>query len=203
MNKKKIILIGAGSHAHSCIDIIERNSDFEIIGLIDNQDIKKNQFKYPIIGNDNDLIGLSKEYENAFITIGQIKDSKPRIDTYKLLKSLNYNLPSFKSENAYCSKNSFLGEASIVMHGCIINSHSEIGINCIINSKALIEHNVIIGNHNHISTGVIINGNVDIGNNNFIGSGSIINNNIKIGNNCIISSGSIVKSSLENNSLVK
>ena len=30
MIKKKIILIGAGSHAFSCIDVIEQNNEYEI-----------------------------------------------------------------------------------------------------------------------------------------------------------------------------
>ena len=33
--KKNIILIGAGGHATSCIDVIETTNKFKIIGLID------------------------------------------------------------------------------------------------------------------------------------------------------------------------
>ena len=39
---KKIILIGAGGHCASCIDVIENEKKYEIIGLIDN--IKKKKF---------------------------------------------------------------------------------------------------------------------------------------------------------------
>ena len=38
---KKIILIGAGGHAKSCIDVIELQNKYKIIGLIDNKK-KKN-----------------------------------------------------------------------------------------------------------------------------------------------------------------
>ncbi len=34
MSKEKIILIGAGGHAESCIDVIEQEDRFEIAGLI-------------------------------------------------------------------------------------------------------------------------------------------------------------------------
>ena len=33
---KKIILIGAGGHCKSCIDVIEEEKKFEIVGIIDN-----------------------------------------------------------------------------------------------------------------------------------------------------------------------
>ena len=35
--KKKIILIGAGGHCNSCIDVIESENKFKIAGLIDNK----------------------------------------------------------------------------------------------------------------------------------------------------------------------
>jgi homospermidine synthase len=38
---KKIILIGGGSHANSCIDVINYNNDFEIEFIIDNKKKKK------------------------------------------------------------------------------------------------------------------------------------------------------------------
>ena len=34
---KKIILVGAGGHCKSCIDVIEKEKKFKIIGIIDNK----------------------------------------------------------------------------------------------------------------------------------------------------------------------
>ena len=34
---KKLILIGAGGHCKSCIDVIENQNKFKVEGLIDNQ----------------------------------------------------------------------------------------------------------------------------------------------------------------------
>ena len=36
LKKKKIVIIGAGGHARSCIDVIENtNSNFKILGLVE------------------------------------------------------------------------------------------------------------------------------------------------------------------------
>ena len=32
--KKKILLFGAGGHTNSCIDVIQKTNQFEIVGLI-------------------------------------------------------------------------------------------------------------------------------------------------------------------------
>ena len=199
MKLKDIILIGAGGHAFSCIDIIESHNKYNIAGLVDN---KKNiiyDFKYPLLGNDADLVQLKKSYKYAFVTIGQIKDPTPRIDAYKKIETLKFIIPKIISPNSYVSNNTKIESGTIIMHHCLINSEVKIGKNCIINSKALIEHNTSIGDNCHISTGCIINGNSNIGQNTFVGSGSVINNNIDIGKNCIIPSGSIVKKNLLDN----
>ena len=39
--KKNIIIIGAGGHATSCVDVIEKTKKFKIIGLVDK---KKKEF---------------------------------------------------------------------------------------------------------------------------------------------------------------
>ena len=52
----KIVIVGAGGHANSCIDVIEEEGRFKIIGLIDNNiNSNKTITKYKIIGNDSDL----------------------------------------------------------------------------------------------------------------------------------------------------
>ena len=37
MKKIKLALIGAGGHAVSCIDVIEKTNKYKIVGLVDNK----------------------------------------------------------------------------------------------------------------------------------------------------------------------
>ena len=57
---KKIILIGAGGHCVSFIDVIEMQRKFKIAGLIDNSK-KKSLLKYKILGNDKALKKLLRK----------------------------------------------------------------------------------------------------------------------------------------------
>jgi sugar O-acyltransferase (sialic acid O-acetyltransferase NeuD family) len=190
----KILLIGAGGHARACIDVIETESQFEIAGLVEKEGcVAGDNLEYPIIGTDNDLKDLRQQYNNALITVGQIKSPETRKKLYQLLKELDFNLSIIISPQAYVSKHAQIGEGSIIMHGAIINANAKIGKNCIINNKSLIEHDVVIGDHCHIATGAIINGEVSVGNETFIGSGAVTKQCISIGNNSIIGAGVILK----------
>lgn len=191
---KKIILVGGGGHCKSVIDVIEQEARYEIAGIIDKVDLLGSKvLGYPIIGSDSDLENLVQKYDNAIITVGQIKSASIRIKLFDLVIKSGFYLPSIISPTAYVSKYSKIGNGTIVMGNAIVNANSSIGDNCIINSKALIEHDCFISNHCHISTNAIINGGVKIGSKCFIGSNVTTKNNITINENSFIKAGSIVK----------
>ena len=200
----KILLIGAGGHACSCIDVLEEENQFKIAGLIEKgESISNESLGYPVIGTDDDLKVLRQQYKNALITVGQIKSPKIRIKLYQLLKELDFTLPVIVSSQAYVSKHAQIGEGSIIMHGVIVNANAKIGNNCIINNRALIEHDAVIGDHCHIATGAIINGEVSVENETFIGSGTVTKQAISIGKNCVIGNGVVLKNDIESNKVVK
>ena len=189
---KKLLLIGGGGHALSCIDVIELTNKYKIDGIVINNK-NENLTKCKIIGSDNDLLNLRKIFEFALIGIGQIKNYKIREKYFLKLKKFNYILPVIISKLAYLSSESKILEGTIVMHQAIINTSCHVGHNCIINSRSLIEHNVYVGNNCHISTGVIINGGCKISDNTFIGSNSVVANNININKLKFIKAHSLIK----------
>jgi len=198
---KKIILIGAGGHCTSCIDVIEKQKKFNIIGLIDNNK-KKSLLGYKIIGSDKEIKKFSKKVYYALVTTGHIKNSKIRENLFKKFLKNGFKFPAVISPLSYVSKHASIGDGTIVMHGAIINAGAKVGKNCIINSKSLIEHDAIIGNHCHLSTRSTINGGVIIQDNSFIGSSSVIKQNIKIGKNSFVNANLFVKKNLKNNSKI-
>ena len=200
---KKLIIVGAGGHSKTCLEVVESSKNYKIIGFIDNKAKLNgilNNFK---IFNEKNLNALLKITRNAHIGVGQIKSAKLRIKLFKKYKNKGFNFPALIHSKSYISKHSFVGEGTLVGINSIINAGCYVGSNSIINNKSLIEHESIIGNNCHISTGAIINGNCSIGDNTFIGSGSIISNNISIGKNCVIGSGNIIKKNLKAGTFIK
>ena len=199
--KKKILIIGAGGHAKSCIEVISRLSNFTVAGLVGfPQEVGKNITGVEVIGSDKDLENLSKKYEFAVIGLGWMGDEIKRARLAEKLKSFNFKIPKIISPTATISEFSKIGAGSFIFNNVYVNTETKISKNCIINSNSLIEHDVLIGSNCHLSTGVIINGEVSIGKNTFIGSGSIIRNKVNIGSNSFVGMGEIVTSDLPINS---
>lgn len=189
-----IILVGGGGHCKSCIDVIEAEGSFKIVGIIDvPAKIGGEILGYPVMGTDDDLPFLTNQYKYFLLTIGQIGAPDIRIALGKKLKEFHVETPVIISPFAYVSRHAKIGEGTIVMHHALVNTNTVIGENCIINSKSLIEHDVTIGNNVHIATGAIINGGVTIGSNSFVGSGAVCKQSISIPENAFIKANSIVK----------
>jgi sugar O-acyltransferase (sialic acid O-acetyltransferase NeuD family) len=197
---KKIILVGGGGHCKSCIDVIENENKYKIIGIIDK---KKNFLLNYKVFTESYLNKRLIKNNYSLVTVGHIKNYKLRVKLFNKIKNLGFKIPSIISPSAYISKHVVIGQGTIVMHGAIINAGAVIGNNCIINTNSLIEHDVAIGDHTHISTEATINGGVVIGNKVFIGSRSIIKDNISIGDRSIVGAGLYIKKNLKKNSFKK
>ncbi len=196
MTKPKIILVGAGGHCRSCIDVIEQEGRFDILGVVD-QDVSgkpSNVLGYPLMGPDKELPDIRKQCDNALIVVGQINSAAVRIRLYEQLKNLGFNLPSIISPLAHVSRHAFVGEGTVIMHGAIVNAAASVGSNCILNSRCLIEHDAVIGDHIHVSTGAIVNGTSKIGKNSFVGSGAVVVHGVDVPANSFVRAGRLVVS---------
>ena len=193
MIKPSLILIGAGGHCKSCIDVIEQENKFIIAGIVDINTSISDLLGYPLLGHDDDLAKLKLSYDYALITIGQIKTPAIRIRLLDYAKSLGFKLPTIISPRAYVSKHAKIGHGTIVMHDALINAGALVGDNCIINTKSLIEHDAVIENNCHISTGAVINGGVIVKQGSFVGSNAVTKESVDTKENDFIKAGSLFK----------
>lgn len=197
MAKPQIILVGAGGHCKACIDVVEQTGEWQIAGIIDLKDSGVEEvLGYPVIGCDEDLPELRKQYDYALVTVGQIRSAEPRVRLFEQLKSLGYKQPGLVSPLAYVSQHATIGEGTIVMHQALVNVGAQIGPNGIINSHALIEHDALIGEDCHVATGAKVNGDVKIGRGCFIGSGAVIKQGVELADNVMIGAGALILNSI-------
>lgn len=171
---EKLILLGGGGHCKSCIDVIEQEGKYEIIGILDKEELVGQKIlDYDFIGTDDDIERFIKEGYVFLITVGQIRTSSIRKKLFYLLSENHAEIVIVISPRAYVSKHADIGKGTIIMHDALVNASASIGENCIINSKVLIEHDAIIEDFCHISTSAVINGGVTVKEGTFFGSNAV------------------------------
>lgn len=199
-----IILIGAGGHCRSCIEVIESQNRYQIVGVVGSASEQNTSIcGYAVIGADDDLPMLVKLYPRALVAVGQIKSAAQRQRIFRELRKMKFETPTIFASSAIVSRHSNVGDGTIVMHRAILNAGATVGENCIINSCALIEHDAAIGDHCHISTGVIINGGARIGSGSFVGSGTVVLEGVCVGENSLVGAQALVVKDLPAGSKVR
>ncbi|AIY13934.1 MULTISPECIES: acetyltransferase [Cellulophaga] len=191
---KKIIVFGASGHAKVVIDIIEKQNEYTIFGLIDSFKSKNSQlYDYKVLGDENHLPKLVQENDIYGIIVAIGDNYTRRIIVNKVLELCpNLKFINAIHPNTYIGKNVLLGSGNVFMPGVIINSNSCINNFCIVNTNASVGHDSVLNDFSSISPGVKIGGNFNLGFGSGISIGTTIIENITIGENTIVGAGAVV-----------
>ena len=104
MDKKALILLGAGGHCASCIDVIEAAGEWSIEGVLDRTAGSGNVLGYSVVGSDADIENYRRKGYTFFITVGQIKFATVRESLFNLLKFNQAPVATISSPKAHVSR---------------------------------------------------------------------------------------------------
>ena len=113
--KKKLLIIGSGGHAKSCIDVIEGIKNVKIIGIIDNTK-KKKLGKYKVICKLNNISKIKKLTKNLVLGVGGLKNNLIREKIFKKYKKLGFTFPVLASSHSKISKETKIDEGTIIFN---------------------------------------------------------------------------------------
>ena len=183
MNKRPLIIIGAGGHGKVAAEIAALTG-YDSIFFLDDANIENTN----LIGKVCEFTKYIHMYD-FFVAIG---DNEIRKTIFNDLIAHKATIISLKHPAAIISKSAVIGIGVIIMAGAVINCNAVIEDGAIINTCSSIDHDTQISEFVHVSIGAHLAGSVSIGNSSFIGAGAIVINNIGICKECTIGAGSVV-----------
>lgn len=193
MNKKPIVIWGAGGHAKAVTQVLRFYPEYELVGYLDdvNTERRGRIFEGKEIYGGIDRLDFLKENGIRDVILG-FGHCRRRIENGHFLKESGFNLPSMVHPTAAVASNARIGEGVVILSGAIIDAGCAIGDFTIVNNGANISHESVIGEGSHISPGVNIAGKVVVGRGCWLGIGATIINDLIIGDYTIIGAGSVV-----------
>lgn len=177
-------IVGASGHAKVILDTLRLNK-IEISGIWDDNEKLKEFAGYIICGNVQACI--SSKPALSLIAIGNNEIRKKVVNQF-----INLHFGHAVHPGAIISNDVKIGEGTVVMANCSINTGSIIGKHVIVNTNASVDHNCIIHDFVHISPQVGLAGQVEIGEGTHIGIGASVIQCIKIGKWCTIGAGAVI-----------
>lgn len=191
---ESVLIIGAGGHARSVIDVVEAESKYNIVGLLDSvREVGEEVFGYAVAGREQDLPELAQRFTCSKIIIA-VGDNYQRQAIMGRLAAMlpTLALATTVHPSALVSRRAVLGPGCVVMAGAIINAGSEIGDGCIVNTGASIDHDCRLGDYSSIAPGAILGGEVTVSERSAVLLGALVSHRTTIGADSVIGAGSFV-----------
>lgn len=202
---ERVIIIGAGKGGEVVADTLMGNTDYKIIGFVD--DNPKNNFQfYNIRVIYKNIKTFPFEFDrNLFdgVIISIASDMYLRKNIYNLYKKENISFINVIDKNAVIKRNVKIGDGNVIGANTYIGTSTIIGNNNWIAASVNIDHHNKIGNHNLFGPNFTSPGVVSIGDSNIFGANSSLSNYIKIGNNNIIMNNIAIFRDIRNNQNLK
>lgn len=200
---RRIVLVGSGGHCRAVADIIRRNSDYQIAGVLDPSfSVGQVVDGLTVLGDDNQIDSLAREGIALLITVGQLESAAPRTNIAKSIDASNGILPTIICRSAVIAESAVIGKGTVVFPGVVIGANVRIGDNCILNSNCVVEHDSKVGDLTHVSTSATVNGGCTVGTNCFVGSGAVVKHGVKIAAECVVGACSFVNRDIPRGSRV-
>lgn len=207
MNKKKIIIIGAGGNANvfksTISDINEANNQFEILGYLDDK-LSKNKsinVKGKITQNN---VNKYKKYKDVFFlwSLSGVKFGIKGLAKFSRLKIEKKKFLTLIHPTAIVSKFAKIGYG-VTIHP-FVNIGPEVNIknNVHIFSQSLIGHNTYLDNFSYVASNATIGAFVKVNQGGYIGMNSTIRERVKIGKWSIVGMGSVVLNNIKSHKVV-
>jgi sugar O-acyltransferase (sialic acid O-acetyltransferase NeuD family) len=204
MNRKKLIIIGAGDFAREVMycalqDISSEVEKWQIVGFVDEYSGKMGTTQEKI-----EIISFARAAElnddSTYFTLGV---GEP-ILRWKLYDELLKHVPKAQfatiihqntviMPNAIIEKGVFIGPNTTIAIGCHIKLH------VLVNQNVSIGHDCVIGEFSVISPGCVLSGRTIIGEATFLGSGVVTYPKVQIGSRCVVSANAVVSRNLKDN----
>ena len=163
MEKKKLLILGAGQYGRVALETAEAMDCFEKISFLDDN-------SPAAIGKLEDYEKFLQDYDSAFVAIG---NPQLRLKWLQKLEQAGYELPVLIHPKAYVSPSAVLGKATIaepmavvnteavveqgglLCAGCVVNHNAHVMAVCQIDCNAVVASNTTVPEGTKVQSGTV------------------------------------------------
>lgn len=190
----KLIIIGSSGHARAAIDILEKQRNWAIIGLVDDfRDPGSETLGYKVLGKCLDLPALLPRHDatGVFVAVGD-NHRRAAIAAAAAKACPGLTFASAVHPSVSIGKGAVVMEGAMLMPGAVVGPAARVGRFCILNTHSSLDHDSVMGDFSSLAPGVNVGGASEIGPHSAIGIGAVISHGLKIGEHTVVGAGATV-----------
>jgi UDP-perosamine 4-acetyltransferase len=181
------VVLGAGGHARSVVDVLERagHTVVAVSGQTGGQ-----AWHVDVLADDVEALGLvERDGLHACVAVGA-NAARSRLVADLVARGLS--APPVIASTATVSPRSRLGAGTVVLEHAHVGPAAELGDAVIVNTAAVVEHDCVVGAGTHVAPGAVLLGAASVGGATLVGSGARVLPGVAVGARVTIGSGAVV-----------
>jgi sugar O-acyltransferase (sialic acid O-acetyltransferase NeuD family) len=197
----KSVILGAGLYGEVYYSYLKNDSNYDIIGFLDDDTSKSILLDLPVFGKLRDFnIILDLGVKHVFCPIGENAIRRELLST---AYHNNLEIPNFIHSGSHVSKDAFIGKGIYVLPGAVIMPYTTINDFCMISMGTKIAHHTTLEEGSFVSTGANIGASIHVKENVFFGMGCTVMTGVKtVGSNSTIGAGAVVIRDVPDNAVM-
>ncbi len=202
---QRVLLAGAGPGAHQVLDILLRDCESEVIGLLDDNPEKHAWVirGIPVLGPLEHMNGLAAENKADSVLCTTPTAISFRQKVAVMARAAGLRLATAIHASAIISETASIAPGSVIGALCYIGPETILGENCFLSSRTTFEHHNQIGSWVTTGPNVATSGLVVVGSGVRFGSGIVVEPKVTIGDNATVASGSVVTNDIPAYAILK
>jgi len=191
-----LLVLGTRSFAPEIADVASDIEGVSVVGFVENMDREKCSEKLaglPVYWVDD--IAALRDSHFAVCALGTTARSR----FIEQVEMLGFRFATLVHPAARVSRNSTVGEGSVVCPGVIVATRTTIGRHVILNRGAMVGHHTSVGDYCSIMPGANIAGACTIGPSTYIGMGALVLDHRAVGAHSVVGAGSVVTRDVADN----
>lgn len=203
MDKKKLILIGAGEFALIAHEYFTHDSNYQVVGFAVEQAFldKDSLAGLPVVAFENMESVFDPATHDAFVAVTYTQLNRVRTRLYQAAKAKGYRLATYISSKAFVWRNAVIGENVFIFENNVVQPFVTVGNNVVLWSGNHVGHQTVIHDNCFISSHVVISGYCEIGESSFLGVNTTIADRVKLGRDTFTRPATVLMKNTEDNTM--
>ncbi|GAA2488301.1 acetyltransferase [Terrabacter carboxydivorans] len=182
------VVLGAGGHARSVVDVLERAG--HAVVAVSGDAPEGEPWHLDVLADDRAAFELiSAQGLRAAVAIGS---NAARTRLVRELVARGLSAPPVVAATATVAPRSILGDGVVVLEHAHVGPASRLGDAVVVNTSAVVEHDCSVGVGVHVAPGAVLLGGASVGDGTLVGSGARVLPMVSVGAGVTVGAGAVV-----------
>lgn len=191
-HEHQVVVFGAGGHAKIVLATIEAEGNYEVVGLLDDDETKRGQsvYGYRVLGGRYRLEELRDQGICRMVVA--VGNNLRRTEIAQSLAEKGFQPVRAIHPTATLLRTCRIGPGTVVLVNAFVGADATVGSNSILSVGVVVGHDNVLGSGVQLCPGVRLGGAVRIGDQAFLGMGAVVLPNVTIGHGAVVGANAVV-----------